>query len=58
MYQLHRSNGTGAFCCNRRCAGTDLPTTFVNGGTILFTAHLSRVPMIFQLRHAGDEEPD
>ena len=56
--RLRRSNGSGAFCCNRRCAGTALPITSANGGTIRFTAHLSRVPTIFQLRPEGDEGPD
>src|SRR6186997_2570776 len=53
--RLRRSNGSGVFCCNRRCAGTALPTTSANGGTIRFTAHLSRVPTIFQLRLEGDD---
>src|SRR5262245_3210642 len=52
---LHRSIGNGASCCNRRCAGTASPTTFASGGTIRFTAHLSRAPMIFQLYRVDDE---
>src|SRR6478672_8810105 len=51
---LRRSNVSGALCCNRRCAGTALPTTSANGGTTHFTARLSHVPMIFQLHREGD----
>src|SRR5262245_36225359 len=52
---LLQSSGNGALCCNRRCAGTALPTTSANGGTIRFTARLSRAPMIFQ-SYRGDGE--
>src|SRR4249920_1102140 len=52
---LLRSNGSGVSCCNRRCDGTALQTTSANGGTIRFTARLSRAPMIFPLHRGGDD---
>ena len=52
---LFLSNGSGALCSDRRCAGPALPTTSANGGAVHVTSRLSRVPMIFQLHHEGDK---
>ena len=52
---LLQSSGSGALCCNRQCAGTASPTTSANGGTIRFTARLSRELTIFQSHREPDE---